>query len=127
MSTQELAEPIADTKEQQVEGWIREAVAARQDYEDASVRFAKYVTEEAELEALRPVIKHAVTIRLMDEQKLAATPADKVASTDAEYLEHLEAQRDVVAKKNDACTKMQSARLRAELALAAIRSLAGLI
>lgn len=111
----------------EVQQWIAEAVAARQAYEQAGTEYARYVTEEAELEADRPTVKHEAVLRIMADGKIAATNAEKLASLDGDYLSHLEAQRDTVAKKNEACTRMQSAKLRAELAIAAIRSIAGLI
>lgn len=111
----------------QVEAWIQEAVTARQEYEDAGADYAKFVTHEAEMEANRPFVKQDAIHRIMADGRIAATNAEKLAALDADYVEHLEKQRDVVAKKNDACTRMHSARLRAELAITAVRAIAGLI
>lgn len=116
-----------DQQVKDIQGWIADATAARQDYDDAGKEYALYVTQEDEMEANRPFMVYEATCRIMEEQKMAATPAEKLAKIDAAYLDHLEAQRNVVAKKNDALTRMQSARLRAELAIAAIRSIAGMI
>jgi hypothetical protein len=119
---------VEHTKQEQIESWIAEAVAARQAYEQAGQMYAALCQREAELEALRPCLHADVKKRLMgNEPSLAATPADKRVAIDSAYLKHLALQRDVVREKDDAATRMHSARLRCETALAAVRAIAGLV
>ena len=113
------------TKEQELDHFIALANEARRDYEDAGAEYAKYVTLEAEKEAYRPEALHEATLRIMAEQKVAATNAEKLARIDAGYLDHLEDQRNTVALKNAACTRMHSAKLRAETAVAAVKAIGG--
>jgi hypothetical protein len=129
MATRALREQdVEHTKQEQIENWISEAVASRQAYEQAGQMYAALCQRESELEAIRPCLHADVKKRLMDnEPSLAATPADKRVAIDSAYLKHLALQRDVVREKMDAQTRMVSAHLRTETALAAVRSIAGLL
>lgn len=115
------------TREMELNHFIALANEARRSYEDAAAEYARYVTQEGEMEANRHFVKYEATCRIMEDQKVSATKAEEMARSDAMYLDHLEAQRGIVAKKNAACTRMVSARLRCETSIAAMKALSGLI
>lgn len=71
---------------------------------------ASFRAEEQRLEDHRSVIKASVVQRLMADG-MAATPADKAASSDAEYLQHRSAQSDAVYNTQVAWAKYEAARL----------------
>jgi hypothetical protein len=116
------------TRQDQVEHWIREAMAARLQYEAEGRSYAALCQRESELVVQRLFVKEESKRRMMEtEPSLSATRADDKVRTEPRYVSHLEIQRDVVREKDDACTRMHSARLRAETAIAAIKAIAGLI
>lgn len=84
----------------------------------AAERYRAGVYTEMELDADRAAAKAAAVRRIMDAQGLAATPAEKLAETDAEYAAHLKRLRDTVRDKNAAWAAMEVARLRARLGIA---------
>jgi len=104
---------------------MEEANAAREEYEKAAWKYGESAYHESLLEARRPGVKQTVVSRIMADGKVAATNAEKLATTDPEYLAHLTAQRDACADKNAAHTRMESARMRVKIALAGVRVLMG--
>jgi hypothetical protein len=93
MATRALREQdVEHTKQEQIENWIAEAVAARKDYEQAGQMYAALCQREAELEAQRPFVKEEAKLRLMaNEPSLSATRADDKVRLDAKYVAHLAA------------------------------------
>ena len=110
------------------EQWQVMANDAIDTYEHAGALFADLAGEEMDREAQRPVEKDAAIRRLMQttneltEKPHSASSAEKIVETDTEYRAALKAQREVVVQKNHAFTRMQAAKLRAEMAIALLRS-----
>lgn len=105
-------------------------------YEEAGKQHAALCGLEMGLEAKRAVAKQNAVLRLLqtpnpasgDAQKpYSATAADSAASLDPEYRAYLRRQAEVVVEKNLTRTKAESARLRAQLAVAMLKSESGVM
>jgi hypothetical protein len=103
-------------------------------YEEAGKRYAKLCQQEMEFEADRASQKQAAALRLIQivnplsgetQKPYSATAAMDMAALDHEYRGHLKLQADVVLLKGEQRTVMESAKLRAQLALAMLRAEAG--
>jgi hypothetical protein len=107
---------------------IAQANEARRDYEDAAKEYRDLRECEERLEAMRPVKAEQIKKLMMDESpSLAATPAEKLSRCHPEYLAYLAEQRETVRRKDDARTRMESAKMRVNLAIAAIKAGIGVI
>lgn len=106
------------------------------EYDKAGADHARLCTRELELENDRPIIKRQAITRLMAQENPQTSTAEKpkmhsassaeaIVEADPEYMAHLGAQRTVVFEKNMAYTRLTSARLRAELAIGALKAQAG--
>jgi hypothetical protein len=106
------------------------------EYESAGADHARLSARELELENDRPILKRQAILRLMGQENALTSTADKpklhsassaeaIVEADPEYMAHLGAQRTVVFEKNMAYTRLTSARLRAELAIGALKAQAG--
>lgn len=81
----------------------------------AAARYADLAHREAELEAGRSVAKHGAVERIMEATGKAATPAEKLAESDAEYSAYIATLRDVSREKHRAWADQEAARLLAKL------------
>ena len=116
------------TREMELDHFIALANEARRDMEDAAKEYRTYAEEEGRLEAERPVKLEELKQLLMTESpSLAATNAERLARCHPEYLQYQAEQRNVVRIKDDYRTRMDSAKLRAKTAIAALKALAGLV
>lgn len=108
--------------------WRVMAETAIEDYEREGGNYAERAGVELDLEAERPMLKDAAIRRIMGEvnpltdKPHSASSAEKIVEGDAEYRAHLHRQRETVVEKNAAFTRMTAARLRAEMAIALLRS-----
>lgn len=84
-------------------------------FREAASRYADLAHREAELEAGRSVAKQAAVERIMEATGKAATPAEKLAESDAEYAEYLKTLRAVARAKHRAWADQEAARLLAKL------------
>jgi hypothetical protein len=114
--------------------YITESRKALAEYERAASIYAGLAFVESKLEAERHGVKLEAVKRLMEQinplgqaGKLhSASSAESVVETDEEYAAHLKLQRETVRDKNGAHTRMESARMRVQIALAAVRAIGGL-
>lgn len=153
MATREATEQDTDShgggQLAQLRDFIKQATAARVEYERAAGLYAMLVFLESKLEAERHGVKEQIVKRLMgpgpeyeagtvgegeharkvmmNKPGLSATAAEKAATTDPEYLAHLKLQRETVRDKNNAHTRMESARMRVKILLASVRAIGGVI
>lgn len=97
-----------------------DAETAIQEHADQAERLAHLIHREMELEAGKPAAKEDAVRRIMEAQQKAYTPAEKLAETDAEYAAYLATLRDVVKAKQQARGRMDTAKLRARLAIALV-------
>jgi hypothetical protein len=110
------------------EQWQTMAETAIETYEVSGESFAALAGEEMDREAERPVVKDAAIRRLMQttndltDKPHSASSAEKIVECDLEYASFLHASREIVVQKNHAFTRMQAAKLRAEMAIALLRS-----
>lgn len=117
----------------EIQSLMAQANEARTDYENAAREYRGLAHRESELEAQRSGQKHAAILRLMARQndltgrQHSASSAEATVELDHDYAAHLAFQREVVAEKNHAHTRMASAKLRCDTAVAVIRAIAGLI
>ena len=109
--------------------WERAGHAEVADYERLGTEYADLAAQEMDLEAGRSVEKDHAVRRIMEQpnplngdKPHSATSAEKLVEGDAEYAAYLRRQRETVHLKNIAFTAMTGARLRAELAIAALRA-----
>lgn len=98
-------------------------------YQRHGEHYADAAGLEMDLEAERPIIKDAAIRRIMEQpnplnqdKPHSATSAEKLVELDSGYRAHLRRQRDAVYEKNMAFTRMQAAKLTAEMAIALLRS-----
>ena len=111
-----------------IELLIAQAHEARRDYEDAAKEYRDLRECEERLEGLRPVKAEEIKKLLMTESpSLAATNAEKLTRCHPEYLAYLSVQRETVRAKDDARTRMESAKMRCQLAIASIKASVGCI
>lgn len=98
------------------------------EYDRAAEEYADAVLREMTLDTDRHLLKRQIVARLLTEvnpetQKIhSATSAEKAVDVDAEYLAHLATAREVRGEKLEAERRMTAARLRASLAIAALRA-----
>lgn len=110
------------------EQWQVMANDAIETYEHAGALYADLAGQEMDLEAQRPIEKDHAIRRLMQttneltEKPHSASSAEKIVETDEAYFAALRVQRETVVQKNHAFTRMQAAKLRAEMAIALLRS-----
>jgi hypothetical protein len=113
------------------------AEAAINEYEREGQAYAAFVHRELELEAGRPAVKcdairrilgasDAPNTNIVNGRPHSASSAEAVVETDHGYRAYLTVQHEVVLSKHAAYTRMTSARLRAELAIGALKAQAGL-
>ena len=112
--------------------WEAAGHAEVEDFERLGKGYAELALQEMDLEATRAVEKDAAIRRIMEQpnplnndKAHSATSAEKLVEGDAEYAAYLRHQRETVHQKNIAFTSMTGARLRAELAIAALRASEG--
>lgn len=111
--------------------FTRRAEEAIAEYEVAAREYADAALRELTLEAGRHPLKRQIVARLLTElnpetgKSHSATSAEKQIELDAEYAAHLATVREVVGEKYESRTRMESARLRARLAIAALGALQG--
>ena len=111
--------------------FARRAEEAIAEYEVAAREYADATLRELTLEADRHPLKRQVVARLLTElnpetgKPHSATSAEKQVELDAEYAAHQVTVREVLGEKYEARTRMESARLRATLAIAALGALQG--
>lgn len=99
-----------------------DADTAIQEHAEQAAHFAALIHREMELEAGKPAAKEEAVRRIMEVQQKAYTPAEKLAETDAEYAAYLTTLRDVVKAKQQARGRMDTAKLRARLAIALVEA-----
>lgn len=110
------------------EQWRVMAEDAIEAYEANGEMFADLAGEEMDREGQRAIEKDAAIRRIMEtdnpltQKPHSASSAEKIVEADAEYAAFLKDSRMVVVDKNHAFTKMQAAKLRAEMAIALLRS-----
>lgn len=81
---------------------------------------------ESQLEDERALVKQAATKRLMEAGTASsATAAEKIVETDGGYALHRQQQRQAVLATQQAWGAYEAAKLRAELAVAVVRAVAG--
>lgn len=109
--------------------WERAGHAEIEDYERLGRGYAELAAREFDLEAGRAIEKDAAIRRIMEQpnplnsdKPHSATSAEKIVEADPEYAAYIGRIRDTVREKNHAYTAMTGARLRAELAIAALRA-----
>lgn len=90
------------------------AVTAIEAYSD---RLALACRAEMELEDERPIVKADAVRRIMARDSIAATPAEKIVETDAEYAAHRRRQYDAVVEKQRAFGAYEAAKRRADVAI----------
>lgn len=88
--------------------------------ERAAERLAIACRAEMELEDERPIIKADAVRRIMTRDAIAATPAEKIVETDAEYASHRRRQYDAVVEKQRAYGQYEAAKRRADLGVALV-------
>lgn len=117
---------------------IAQSTAAREEYVRAANLYAGLVFVESKLEAERHGVKHEAIKRLMEgtpppeghsallaKPGLSASAAEKIVETEPTYAAHLKLQRETVRDKNNAHTRMESAKMRVQIALTAVRTTGG--
>ena len=97
-----------------------DAVVAVNAIENAAERLALAIKLEMTLEDERPLVKAQAVRRIMDRDGIAATPAEKIVESDAEYLAHRKRQYDAVVEKQRAFGAYEAAKRRADLEIAII-------
>ncbi len=128
-------EPIAEDVMSQgivADTWGKLAADCIAAYVEAGNEYAALAGQEMDLEADRAGKKLDAIRRIMQgENPLTGKPhsassAEAVVETDHEYRAHLKIQSDIVVMKNHSGTLAETARLRAELAIARFRVAGGL-
>lgn len=85
--------------------------------EQTAAEYAAATQDAAALEDGRAEARAAAVRRIMERDGIAATPADKLAHTDAEYAAHCERCRDAAAAVIQARAVYEAALRRADLAV----------
>ena len=88
--------------------------------EDAADRLAIACEYEMRLEDERPLVKAEAVKRIMARDSLAATPAEKIVESDEAYAVHRTLQYGAVVETIRARAAYESAKRRADLAIALI-------
>lgn len=110
------------------EQWQVMAEDAISDYQHQGSLYADLAGEEMDREARRAIEKDAAIRRIMEtnnpltQKPHSASGAEKIVEADDQYAAFLRDGRTVVVDKNHTFTKMQTAKLRAEMAIALLRS-----
>lgn len=92
-----------------------EAIAAIDFVEVAAERVAEATAAEMAIDDERPLVKADAIRRIMVRDNIAATPAEKIVETDAEFLGLRARQKAVVVEKIRAEGVLAAAKLRAQL------------
>jgi hypothetical protein len=131
MST--AVEPQDQTKQELIDSYISEATEARKEYERAGGLYAGLVFVEAKLNTdktdkwLEAIQRIMQTENPLTGKQHSGSSAKDVIETDQAYREHLELLRVTVRDKDHCHVRMESARMRAYTALAAVKALAGFL
>ena len=116
----------AVTQQQELDFFLAQCHSHVRDYEVARQEFVAHRDTEDRLEAERPNKLEAIKKLLMEQSPgLAATNAEKLSRCHPDYQEYLAEQREAVAAKDNAATRAESARLRAQMALYATKVIGG--
>ena len=97
-----------------------DAVVAVAAIENAAERLALAIKTEMTLEDERPLVKAQAVRRIMERDSIAATPAEKIVESDAEYLAHRKRQYDAVVETIRARGAFEASKRRADLEVAQI-------
>lgn len=97
---------------------IQDAVVAIEQIEVAAGALAVACKVEMELEDKRPLVKADAVKRIMQRDGIAATPAEKIVETDADYLALRRLQTLAVVETIRARGAYEASRRRADLAVA---------
>ncbi len=93
------------------------AMVTIQGVDEAAERVAQACRAEMELEDQRPLVKMEAVRRIMTRDSIAATPAEKIVESDAEYMSHRAKQYAAVVEKQRAFGALEAAKLRARLSV----------
>lgn len=120
---------IESRREAEIKRHMIQAEKARINYEHAGDDYARLASRELEMEADRAGQKYDAVRRIIQltneltSKPHSASSAESQVTLDHEYRAYLRAQSEVVQAKNEAYTRMQSARMQQEHALVAVRVL----